>query len=110
MDLTYKLINKTSSLQFDQVSNFSMNGITFVYGGYYIVDVVFASGVTLRVSFLRYNNVWAPIYGFLQPPTQDINKKTPSSNLPPLLLMASDDLNNDMNLKQALNQISGKIL
>jgi hypothetical protein len=109
MDLTYKMINRTSSLQFDQVRNLSMNGITFVFGGYFIIDVQFASGVVLRASFLRYNNAWSPIYGFLQPPTQNINNGPSSNSLPPLLLMSSGDVNNDMNLQQALNQLSGRI-
>jgi hypothetical protein len=58
---------------------------------------------------LRYNNAWAPVYGFLQPPTQNINTKPPSNNLPPLTLMASVDVDNDRNIQQALSPVSGKI-
>lgn len=107
MKLTYKLINRTPSLQFDQVKNYSMNEIPYIYGGYYIIDVEFLSGMVLHTSFLRLDNAWIPIYAFVQPPTQNINN--PSNSLPPLFLMSSADVNNDTNLLEALNQLSGPI-
>jgi hypothetical protein len=106
LQLTCNLITSNQYISNAAATNVSIEGISFIDGGYYFVNVTFTNGYLLQAAFLRYNIMWYTIYGNLIPPIQSLMNNTQASNgLPTLTLMTSNDISNDTNFNSAYQSL-----